>query len=275
MASIESIKFVTCIYDIGRGAEDGRSLDQYIKWLSKTLIIFPETYVFYEDDDIRLSAGEGGIWIKLPFKKFELADQIVEIEEICKKMSKISDDLTFRLPSYAILQFQKFNLLHRVSNLDRESTGLFWIDAGISRFISEDLSLGNLESLRKGISANQLFDKSVFEVDFKSNVTFAGRLKRAKIGTCRRIFSGTAFYLVRDDIPQYARLIAELAKEWIRDQKWDNEQVALSNLFASKAITPKILPQKNTTGTTARFFLGLEKSRPIAINSFIYKVLQR
>lgn len=140
MSNSQDVMFVTTIYDLGRSNKDGRSVDDYLRWLSKTLVLFPNTYVFYEDKyikDLYERAFSGGIWINLPFMKFELAEYGTKIEGICKVMSQTSNDLTFRLPNYAILQFQKFNFLERLAFQFKSTQGFFWIDAGISRFIPE------------------------------------------------------------------------------------------------------------------------------------------
>jgi hypothetical protein len=272
----QDVKFVTAIYDIGRNNKDGRSIDDYLKWLRKTLVLFPNTYVFYEDDHIKNhfdKAVSGGIWVKLPFVKFELADYGTKIADICKIMSLRSNDLTFQLPNYAILQFQKFNFLERLAFQFKKTQGFFWIDAGISRFIP-DSNFPKLSLIGKQLLNSKKYKSSFFEVDIKNNLKLFGGLKSAKVGTCRRIFSGTSFYLINSDTSKYASSIFQLSLDWINDHKWDNEQVALNNLFKSKSISPNILLQKKQTGTVARQYLNLEKTFMINSGSLIYKLLQ-
>jgi hypothetical protein len=168
-----------------------------------------------------------------------------------------SNDLTFKLPRYGILQFQKFSLLKLVSSLNPNNNGFFWIDAGISRFLNFDYSVCT-ESMAFEIDLEILkMGASLFEVSLQNNLNWKGRLLEVKTGTSRRTFSGTSFFVCSKDVDNYEKMLNKTANKWIGLNQWDNEQVALNQLFHSGAISPRILRQRNSTGSVARAFLGI------------------
>jgi hypothetical protein len=274
MATSDRVSFVTCIYDIGRSRVDARSIIDYAAWLNRTISIFPRLIIFYEDEEIKKLINHGAQWIKLPISEFQLSKHVFEISEICGEFSKYNSDITYKLPEYSILQFQKFRFLEIASEYHEDSVGIFWIDAGISRFLDEKLQFSNLLSLENTFVESKISKNSFFEIDLRRNRTILGKIRKTKVGTCKRVFAGGAFYLTRSDVPEYRRLIDNLAFEWISERKWDNEQIALNQLFTSKKIFPQLVTYTNANRTVTGIFLGIEFPKFLSRDSLKYRILQ-
>jgi hypothetical protein len=274
MASSDRVSFVTCIYDIGRSRVDARSIVDYAAWLNRTISIFPRLIIFYEDEKIRTLINQDAQWIKLPFSEFQLSNHILEISEICGAFSKYSSDITFKLPEYSILQFQKFRFLEIASDYHEDSVGFFWIDAGISRFLDEKLQFSNVPSLENSFVNSKISKESFFEIDLRKNRTILGKIRKTKVGTCKRVFAGGAFYLTRSDVSEYRRLIDNLVFTWIKEKRWDNEQIALNQLFTSKKIFPQLVTYTNANRTVTGIFLGIEFPKFLSRDSLKYRILQ-
>ena len=259
MFSISSnrVKVVTCIYDLGRSSIDGRTINDYSNWIKKTFQLFHDVIVYYESETLRSQLDTGQNWSYKPLSNFSLSTKYDQIHKICEFQSKKSNDMTFKLPNYAMLQFEKFQFIENEQKNHPEIDGYLWVDAGISRFIGSKYPSSRkskLTSFEKFLSEG----KSLFEVDIKNNLNYFRNLKFIETGTCKRTFSGTAFYISKNDVRKYASLTYEVALDWIERLQWDNEQIALNQLFLKKSISPKILIQKGNTGSVARFALGLE-----------------
>ena len=256
------VKVVTCIYDLGRASVDGRTIEDYSDWIRRTFQIFNDITVYYDSETLRSKLDSGQNWRKKSVSRFSLSSEYDEILSICRLLSKKSNDMTFQLPQYAMLQFEKFQFLANEQRYHPEIKGFLWVDAGLSRFIGSKYTsatpsnLGNFDKLCSR-------DRSLFEVDVKNNLSLFGDLKYVETGSCQRTFSGTAFYISKNDVRKYASLTHEVALEWISKFRWDNEQIALNQLFLRKLISPRILIQKGETGSVGRFALGLESARII------------
>jgi len=269
---LDDFGVVTAIYNLKRGEIDGRGINQYKIWLSKTLQVFPKAIVFCEDPTLSGEFGGLGTWVNLPISEFHFSSQLAEISKICLELKKYSNDVTFSLPMYAVFQIAKFQLLSHALSLSSlpKYKGYLWVDAGISRFVFEPSNRHKSKKVRSIRFGNE----SLFEIDFKKNLTWNGELKFSQPGTNRRSFSGTSFYLTKDDIIIYDKAIVNAAQNWIDIGLWDNEQVLLNNLFKSKIISPGLIRQKNETGSVARSFLGQESFFLLTQNNPIYKILQ-
>ncbi len=253
---------------------DARLISDYAKWLTRTISIFPHVIIYYEDESVRSLVSGNADWIKLSFDEFQLSPYLAEISQICENFSQHSKDITFRLPKYSILQFQKFRFLELASKQHKDSIGFFWIDAGISRFLDEAKKFSNTETLEYNFVNSKIHKDSFFEIDLRKNRTILGRMRNTKVGTCKRVFAGGAFYLTREDVTEYRKLIENLAHNWIRDGIWDNEQIAINQLFISKSIFPILIPYTKANRTVTGIFLGIENPKPIFQDSLKYKILQ-
>jgi len=257
-------KIVTCLYDIGRSEIDGRTTNDYSRWILETFENFPEITVYYNSEEIRSMLDSGQNWIYKDVEEFALINKYEEVLRICNNLQKRSDDLTFKLPLYSILQFEKFQFLAEQKKMEPNLKGALWVDAGISRFINSRQTSASKEKSKTNIQKILNSKKSLFEVDPKRNLTIFKNLKYVKTGTCTRSFSGTSFYLDQEDIFLYAQKTLQIANLWIENFQWDNEQIALNQLFLNGSISPRILLQKDLTGSVARYILGMENAKIIS-----------
>ena len=132
---------VTALYDINRQTKgDGRTFDQYLKWLPQTLSL-SSNYVIYTEEKV------------VPYipKKpnIKIVVDSIPLQHLVPKIQSILDDPTYRskikdpnrveciLPEYNVIQYSKFEWLKKSINDNLfDSTHFFWMDAGCSRFFN-------------------------------------------------------------------------------------------------------------------------------------------
>ena len=264
---------MTALYDLGRERADGRSLDSYIEWLKATCKILPNITVFTDIKEVAKVLPEHAVVVDLNFSEFDMYVHREKVADICARMSRKSkvQDITIRLPDYAIFQFGKFQLLDLASQMGSEEY-LVWVDAGISRFTRavEPRVVPDVDALFAAIGDAD----ALFEVDFRQN-TRLGKLRLVKTGTFRRTFSGTAFAISKEATSNYRRLLSLKALSWLEQHTWDNEQVALNQLFHSHDISPALAEQDEVTGTILRIFQGISKPRTLAPSNPSYQKLRK
>lgn len=242
----------TCLIDINRQSVDGRSMDLYKKWLRNTIKLYPGIIVFCEsiDSDLKdLDAQFYKINRNLIFKDLEKVNSVLRSFDY-----EASEDVTFQLPSYALLQFYKFDL-GQIAKIMSGAASLLWVDAGISRFI-DAASNSTLQN-----NAKFLINKSykfAFEIDLRNNIKVPQiKVVSPKIGKCTRIISGTSFWINSDSVELLAGTTNKIKNDWLGSGIWDNEQVALRYVLKSKEILYNsyfIAQGNNQTGSIARQF---------------------
>ena len=257
-------EIVTCIYDIGRSAIDGRTINDYSEWILKTFAHFPNITIYYDSEKIRSPLDNGQNWLYKGVEEFALINAYDKVSKICEVLQKKSNDLTFKLPMYSLLQFEKFQFLADQKLRNPNAKGFLWVDAGISRFINSAATRTSQDQSQQTIKKILSREESIFEVDPRGNLSIFRNLKHAKTGTCTRTFSGTSFYLDQGDVISYAENTVAVANFWIDNFQWDNEQIGLNHLFLSRIISPRILLQKGLTGSVARYMLGMENTKIIS-----------
>jgi hypothetical protein len=264
---------VTALFDISRDQVDGRTIDMYLSWLSKTISIFPDVLVFHDGSCDQIS--------HLTPNLIKLDREIIFDSQLANRLkvlfSKINvdapNDITFKIPAYSLVQFLKFELLTKSLQL-RPASSYLWIDAGISRFISFQSDRKILES--NSISAIAQGFKFIFEIDLKHNINFANfSIKQAPPGTCRRIVSGTSFWVKNDQVKVLNQIINERKSEWLKAGNWDNDQVMLRGIL-NLLNNVLFLPQgKNLTGSVARFLSQENQKINKFQNNFIHWLLKK
>jgi hypothetical protein len=242
----------TCLVDIDRQSVDGRSMDLYKKWLRNTIKLYPGIIVFCEsiDSDLKdLDAKFYKIDRKLIFKDLE---KVISVTRNFDYMA--SEDVTFLLPSYALLQFYKFDLGQIAKNMSG-ARSLLWVDAGISRFV--DATNNSILQNNAKFLINKSY-KFAFEIDLRNNIKVPWvKVVTPKIGNCTRIISGTSFWINSDSVELLLRATNKIKNDWLEAGIWDNEQVALRYVLKSKEILYNsyfIAQGNNQTGSIARQF---------------------
>ena len=134
---------VTALYDIGREAADGRSMNDYKKYLIQTLqavtapiVLFLDPTLGWKDNFYRAARGPVQI-LEVPLQEtatYPYKDRIATI--LATTAHKNPKDVTNQTPGYSMILFNKFDFLERVIARNPYNSKQFcWMDAGVSRFI--------------------------------------------------------------------------------------------------------------------------------------------
>lgn len=260
---------VTALFDINREVTDGRTIRDYKLWLRNTVKNFPNTLIFHDGvcDDlefefrnlIRINPDE--LWI------FKHKDTISEIIHNFSPVSK--NDITYLNPLYSLVQFSKFELL-KIAKEFYSADSYLWIDAGISRFLqivnSENcIDFNSTEFLQNGT-------KFVFEIDLKNNLDlFNLKIKKSIPGTCKRVISGTSFWVEGNSVDQIWNLIRKGVNNWLACECWDNEQVMLRQILPGIPNVEYIIQWSSPTGSVAREMV----TKRIKIRKFRNKIIRK
>jgi len=134
---------VTALYDIGREAADGRSMNDYKNYLIKTLsvitaptVLFLDPTLGWKDDFHRVARGPLQI-LEIPLQDTATYPYMDRIATILSTVThKNPKDVTNQNPGYSMILFNKFDFLERVITRNLYNSKQFcWMDAGVSRFI--------------------------------------------------------------------------------------------------------------------------------------------
>ena len=223
---MESFTVYTALYNLEREKVDSRSFKEYIVWLSETVKLFPGITVFHggELDEIYMPHAK---LVRKPLLELVTFSYSQKVDHILEEFSPISvDDITFKLSSYGLLQFAKFELAAEIA---QNSEAVIWVDAGISRFVKKV----DLERFSKSVNF-ELEDGSdyIFEADIRNNLKLGAlAIRDAEVGSCRRIISGGSFLVRCKSLPRLQQLIFEGLEDWTTRGIWDNEQVMLRKIL--------------------------------------------
>lgn len=261
---------VTSLFEIDRESVDGRKISEYKAWLKNTIELFPNVLVFHDgclDDEefpdtklLRINKDELKIFT---FKH--------KVDQLIRTGYGNRGDITFKIAEYSLIQYAKFELLARAVQLSGAKSAL-WIDAGISRFFPNYSKMQSLEkNSTKLINSN--FDV-VVEVDLWNNISiFPPGILGFEPGTCKRVFSGTSFWVNAKSCQKLHELIAEAAEQWLREDRWDNEQIMMRKAFPISDLKILYFPQRKETGTVARQFEGVASRKHQILSALIKKNL--
>lgn len=231
---MNSVAVYTALYNLNRASIDSRTFATYIEWLISTIDLFPGIVVFHggELDDYSFQNCK---IIKLPLQGLDTFKYEKEVTSILSDFKPLApNDITFRLPSYSLLQFAKFEF---ATLLNSPSESVMWVDAGISRFVNQ-MDSATLDSSIRGLLDHNV--DALFEIDIRNNFKVQNfSLYDSTIGSCRRVVSGGAFWIRTTYIEELYNKINSEMKVWIQSSIWDNEQVMLRKILPS--IPGKIL----------------------------------
>lgn len=233
-AIMNSVTVYTALYNLNRASIDSRTFATYIEWLISTIDLFPGIVVFHGGELDNYSFQDSKI-VKVPLQELNTFKYEKEVTSILSDFKPLApNDITFRLPSYSLLQFAKFEF---ATLLDSPSESVMWVDAGISRFVNQ-MDSATLNSSIRGLLDHNV--DALFEIDIRNNFKVHNfSLYDSTIGSCRRVVSGGAFWIRTTYIEELYNKINTEMKVWIQSSIWDNEQVMLRKILPS--IPGKIL----------------------------------
>jgi hypothetical protein len=224
---------VTAFFEIEREAHDGRTTENYLKWLSETINFFPNIIVLHDKsvNSEFISKHENATFISCKINELPLYSELHKIQKISSlPIGLQSSDLVYKCPDYGIIVNSKFHFLG-IATQYSELDYFMWVDAGYSRF----------SSLRVATSPSQFINLGQFESLFQINVKglFRNLLiyrsksiqKICQVGSSTRILCGISFLLAREMIPRAESTLASLHSSWLNEEKWDTEQVAIFHVM--------------------------------------------
>jgi hypothetical protein len=218
-----NLRAVTAYYDLGRGRLDGRDNDVYIGWLNRTLTT-PLPFTIFLDpaiDPARIAAKDSDEIVQVGTDAFEPFKWKARVETLCATRYRRKVDISYRLPSYGLLNFSKFDMLRKAAGA-HDADGFIWIDAGLSRFFEADLagSVIDAEFLQGATIA-----VSATPVIHKKNLS-------RFVGHSRRLVTGGDIYVdARHAADVAEQLYGMVRSDWLDNDLWDNEQVGLGVLL--------------------------------------------
>lgn len=141
-----SCTFVTAFFDIQRDKKgDGRSIDEYLEWIKKTLQLNANLYIVTESKFVNFMKEHRPSKYNTFIKEDTLKN--AQYYKYINKMKKIIDSNEYKqkiadpnrveciLPEYNVIQYSKFGWLKdAIKDNKFNSDFFFWIDAGCSRF---------------------------------------------------------------------------------------------------------------------------------------------
>lgn len=221
---------VSALYDIGREAVDGRSIQDYTKWTEDTLKSLRDPVVFYLDKQLNLKdhflnirSGVGPIqFIETTLQEIPMWKYYDRVQSIIYNPPPLKHpkDITNLIPEYILIQYSKFGWLDQAIQTNPFKTPQFiWIDAGFSRFY-------NTNSVYQSVAmpTNKFYcrvnDRESW-IDKLEADTYITTNECILQGGCWRISPDT-FYTIKD----------EIFRIWETDMldknRLDNEQIALA-----------------------------------------------
>lgn len=143
---LNRVTIVTAFFDINREKKgDGRSLNEYLRWIKKTLQLNCNMFIITEKKFIdfmkenrpknyKTYIKEDTLENAQYYKYYERINEILKSNEYKKKIA-YPNRVECKLPEYNIIQYSKFGWLKEaIKENPFNSKYFFWSDAGVSRF---------------------------------------------------------------------------------------------------------------------------------------------
>ena len=228
---------VTAFFDIGRDKSDGRTIDEYLQWIKKTLelncklfiVTEPKFESFFIDNRPEIYRKNTVIKI-IDFKEshyYRYYDKIKEILESLEYTSKIKDPnrVECKLPEYNIIQYSKFHYLQMAIEENPFQSEIFlWADAGISRFFLDvDLS----KSYPSPNGERILHENRKFIIQNRNDI-YSYPLDDSFVWKSDNLLSGGMFGGSPCVIKKIAELVEQVFEKMLNNNNVNNEQLALA-----------------------------------------------
>ena len=143
---LDTVTIVTAFFDINREKKgDGRSINEYLEWIKKTLQLNCNMFIITESKFIdfmkehrpknyKTYIKEDTLENAQYYKYLGRMNEILESNEYKEKIA-YPNRVECKLPEYNIIQYSKFGWLKEaIKKNPFNSEYFFWMDAGISRF---------------------------------------------------------------------------------------------------------------------------------------------
>lgn len=230
-----NVTFVTALYDINREKiGDGRKFSEYLDWLDKLLKIKVPLVIFTSDEINEFINQRRNNKIIIINQKLEDLyyyqfkkdiEQIIQSKEYRFKIAH-PNRVECINPLYNVIQYNKFDLLKKVSDENPFQTKMFfWVDVGISRFF-EGFDL-NKEYI---ISSKYPEDKFIIQGRYDyENYTIDDKFYW---NSCN-LFIGTMFGGDRKTLHKMFNLILHEMKWMIQNKQMNNEQLAIAKVWSN------------------------------------------
>lgn len=227
---------ITALYDIGREKNgDGRTINQYLNWFSKTLLLNVPMVVYTEEKfkNFILNQKQKNLKIivkplnEIPYYKYN--NKIFKIINNNEYKIKIKnpDRIECNLSLYNVIQYSKFDwIIEAINDNHFKSEYYFWMDAGCSRFFQDvDIS----EKWPKNYS---LLEKNKFLIQGNVN-TINYKINNIEdyIWDSNCILVGTLFGGTKHICENIAKTIKNNFEYFLNKNIVNNEQILLGYIF--------------------------------------------
>ena len=232
-----TVTLVTAFFDIGREKNgDGRSIDDYKKWIKTTLQLNCNMYIVTEEKfrDFFVQNRPSHLPTKIHIMPFvdshyyRYYDQMTRIIQSDDYRSKIAHPRRVEcvLPEYNVIQYSKFHYLEMaISDNPFHSTHFFWLDAGVSRFF---MDVDITRPYPSPHTVQQLEYESRFIIQRRHDLdTYP--LDDDFVWKSDNLLSGGMFGGPAEVVLKVARLLEQIFQEKMLDrQNVNNEQLGLA-----------------------------------------------
>jgi hypothetical protein len=223
------VTMVTAFFDIHRDTKgDGRTIDEYMSWIEKTLQLNCNLYIVTEAKFIPFMKQ------KRPHYPTYICEDTLENASYYKylpRMKEILESDAYKkriacpqrveciLPEYNVIQYSKFGWLEEAIRINPfQSESFFWMDAGISRFFLDvDIRL----PYPRIIPSNLFIIQKRHDLD-----TYCMDIWKAD-----NVVKGTMFGGHKDNVLAVSSKVEEMFQYMLSQDNVNNEQIALAMVY--------------------------------------------
>ena len=221
---------VTAFFDINRDTKgDGRTIDEYMQWMEKTLQLNCNLFIVTESKFIPFMKEkrpsnyatyilEDTLENAFYYKYLPRMREILE-SDAYKQRIACPQRVECVLPEYNVIQYSKFGWLEEAIRMNPfQSDTFFWMDAGISRFFLDvDVSL----PYPRMIPSDKFIIQKRFDLE-----TFSMDIWKAD-----NVLKGTMFGGHKESVLAVSIKVEEMFQSMLLQENVNNEQIALAMVY--------------------------------------------
>lgn len=231
------VKIITALFDIGReNSGDGRSIEQYLEWFSKTLEINSSMVIYTEEKfrefvEERRDPNSTDIIIQNleDAPAYVYRERIAEIIKDPNYISRIKDKdrIECKLDLYNVIQYSKFGWLSDSIKKGLSDDYYFWMDAGCSRFFG-DFDLKEEWPILERLPG----DRFIIQGNYNTSNIYPNMDVSSYIWESDCILVGTLFGGRGDVVSNVSKKVNEIMeRDMLEKMNINNEQIALGILY--------------------------------------------